>query len=177
MISARTFAGPLLVTLAYVVVYYALIANQLRVKTRLRRAYRARGETFDRYFNTDREMLAADRYVGNMLEHMPTFLLLLWLNAVFVDPRSASVAGAAYASGFAPYLPLLPHVTDRHVRSFTLAGDVAEVTAQMIELRSAGVDDIIVMPFAAEGSTIEDTITKFGSQVWPAVQAAEKARA
>ena len=89
----------------------------------------------------------------------------------------ASVAGAAYASGFAPYLPLLPHVTDRHVRSFTLAGDVAEVTAQVIELRSAGVDDVIVMPFAAEGSTIEDTITKFGSEVWPAVQAAEKARA
>jgi len=89
----------------------------------------------------------------------------------------ASVAGAAYASGFAPYLPLLSHVTDRHVTSFTLAGDVAEVTAQVVELRRAGVDDVIVMPFAAEGSTIEDTITKFGSEVWPAVQAAEKARA
>jgi 5,10-methylenetetrahydromethanopterin reductase len=89
----------------------------------------------------------------------------------------ASVAGAAYASGFAPYLPLLPHVTDRHVTSFTLAGDVAEVTAQVVELCRAGVDDVIVMPFAAEGSTIEDTVAKFGSEVWPAVQAAEKARA
>jgi 5,10-methylenetetrahydromethanopterin reductase len=89
----------------------------------------------------------------------------------------ASVAGAAYASGFAPYLPLLPHVTDRHVTSFTLAGDVAEVTAQVIELRRAGVDSIIVMPFAAEGSTIEDTISKFGSEVWPTVQAAEQGRA
>ena len=94
--SPRTFAGPLLVTVAYVVVYYLLIANQLRVKTRLRRAYRARGESFDRYFNTDREMLAADRYVGNMLEHMPPFLVLLWLNAIFVGPRGASFAGAAY---------------------------------------------------------------------------------
>jgi 5,10-methylenetetrahydromethanopterin reductase len=88
----------------------------------------------------------------------------------------ASVAGAAYASGFAPYLPLLPHVTDRHVTSFTLAGDVAEVTAQVLELRRAGVDDVTVMPFAAEGTTIEDTITKFGLEVWPAVEAAEKAR-
>jgi 5,10-methylenetetrahydromethanopterin reductase len=88
----------------------------------------------------------------------------------------ASVAGAAYASGFAPYLPLLPHVTDRHVTSFTLAGDVAEVTAQVLELRRAGVDDFTVMPFAAEGTTIEDTITKFGLEVWPAVEAAEKAR-
>jgi hypothetical protein len=95
-VAARTFAGPLLVTAVYVVVYYVLITNQLVVRTRLRRAYQARGEKFDRYFNTDREMLAADRYVGNMLEHMPAFLLLLWLNAVFVDPRSASWAGAIY---------------------------------------------------------------------------------
>lgn len=94
--SPRTFAGPLLVTAAYVVVYYLLISNQLRVKTRLRRAYQARGETFDRYFGADREMLAADRYVGNMLEHMPAFLLLLWLNAIFVSPRRATIAGAAY---------------------------------------------------------------------------------
>jgi hypothetical protein len=96
MISARTFAGPLVVTVAYVVVYYLMITNQLLVRTRLRREYRARGESFDRYFSTDREMLAADRYVGNMLEHMPAFLLLLWLNAVFVDPRSASIAGGVY---------------------------------------------------------------------------------
>jgi len=94
--SARAFAGPLLVTIGYVLVYYLMISNQLRVKTRLRRAYRARGEVFDRYFNTDREMLAADRYVGNMLEHMPPFLALLWLNAVFVGPRGASFAGGAY---------------------------------------------------------------------------------
>jgi len=101
--SPRTLAGPLLVTVAYVVLYYLLFANQLRVKTRLRRAYRARGETFDRYFNTDREMLAADRYVGNMLEHMPAFLVLLWLNAIFVGPRGASFAGAAYLVSRALY--------------------------------------------------------------------------
>ena len=95
-LSARTYAGPLLVTVAYVVWYYALFTNQLRVKTKLKRAYRARGEKFDRYFGADREMLAADRYVGNMLEHMPTFLLLLWLNAIFVDPLSATIAGAVY---------------------------------------------------------------------------------
>lgn len=96
MMSPRPFAGPLLVTVVYVVVYYLMVANQLRVRTRLRRAYHARGETFDRYFNTDRDMLAADRYVGNMLEHMPAFLVLLWLNAIFVGPRGASVGGAAY---------------------------------------------------------------------------------
>ncbi len=95
-LSPQTFAGPLLVTVGYVVVYYLMIANQLRVRTRLRQAYRARGETFDRYFNTDREMLAADRYVGNMLEHMPPLLALLWLNALFVGPRGAAFAGAAY---------------------------------------------------------------------------------
>ena len=96
MISARTYAGPLLVTVAYVVWYYLMITNQLRVRTRLKRAYRARGEKFDRYFGEDREMLAADRYVGNTLEHMPTFLLLLWLNVIFVDPLGATIAGAVY---------------------------------------------------------------------------------
>ena len=96
VIARRSFSGPLLVTVAYVVTYYAMIVNQLRVKTRLRHEYRARGETFDRYFSNDREMLAADRYVGNMLEHMPPFLVLLWLNAVFIGPRGATVAGGAY---------------------------------------------------------------------------------
>jgi 5,10-methylenetetrahydromethanopterin reductase len=83
-----------------------------------------------------------------------------------------SVAGAAYASGFTPYLPLL-----RHVTSFTLAGNVQEVTQQVLSLRKAGVDSIMVMPFAAEGTTIEDTIARFGLEVWPAVQAAEGKRA
>jgi uncharacterized membrane protein YecN with MAPEG domain len=96
VISARTYAGPLLVTAVYVVLYYLMFANQLRVRMRLRRAYRARGESFDRYFGMDREMLAADRYVGNMLEHMPVFLVLLWLNAIFVGPRSATFAGGVY---------------------------------------------------------------------------------
>jgi uncharacterized membrane protein YecN with MAPEG domain len=96
VVSAKGFSGPLLVTVAYVLTYYVLIANQLRVRTRLRREYRQRGESFDRYFGNDREMLAADRYVGNMLEHMPPFLILLWLNAMFISPRSATFAGGAY---------------------------------------------------------------------------------
>ena len=94
--SPRPYVGPLLVTVAYVIVYYLLVSNQLRVKQRLKREFQARGEKFDRYFNTDREMLAADRYVGNMLEHMPPFLALLWLNAIFVGPRGATLGGAIY---------------------------------------------------------------------------------
>jgi hypothetical protein len=94
--SPRPYVGPLLITAAYVLLYYLLFANVLRVRLRLKREYRARGEEFDRYFHTDRQMLAADRYAGNMLEHMPPFLALLWLNAVFVGPRGATIAGAAY---------------------------------------------------------------------------------
>jgi hypothetical protein len=101
--SAHLFAGPLVVTAAYVFVYYALIANQLRVRRRQRREYQARGERFDRYFGADRQMLAADRYVGNMLEQMPPFLALLWLNAIFVGPRGAAVVGAVYVGARAVY--------------------------------------------------------------------------
>jgi 5,10-methylenetetrahydromethanopterin reductase len=82
-----------------------------------------------------------------------------------------SVKGAAYASGVTPYLPLLPMVTDRHVNAFTLAGTPAECAAHIRELREAGADSIIVMPFAPPGGTIENTIEAFATEVWPRVGA------
>jgi uncharacterized membrane protein YecN with MAPEG domain len=88
--------GPILVTLACVALYYVLQLNVARTKLRLHREYAARGERFDRYFGQDRVMLAADRAQLNLLEHMPPFLALLWLNAVFVDPLWATVAGGVY---------------------------------------------------------------------------------
>jgi len=96
MLDATTYQGPLVVTVLYVLLYYVLILRINRTKSRLRRAYRERGEKFDRYFGQDREMLAADRAQLNLLEHMPVFLALLWLHAVFVGPTSATVAGGVY---------------------------------------------------------------------------------
>jgi 5,10-methylenetetrahydromethanopterin reductase len=81
----------------------------------------------------------------------------------------AAVAGAPYAAGVAPYLPLLPLITDHHVDAFALAGTVDEVTEHAIALRKAGADAVIVRPFAAEGGTIEDTIAALGAEVWPRV--------
>ena len=81
----------------------------------------------------------------------------------------ATVAGAAYAAGVTPYLPLLPLITDRHVDAFTLAGTVDEVTEHAISLREAGAQGIIARPIAAEDGTIEETIVKLGSEVWPRV--------
>jgi 5,10-methylenetetrahydromethanopterin reductase len=81
----------------------------------------------------------------------------------------ATVAGAAYAAGVTPYLPLLPLITDRHVDAFTLAGTADEVTEHAISLREAGVDGIIARPFAPAGGTIEETIVRLGSEVWPRV--------
>jgi hypothetical protein len=99
-------AGPVAVTLAYLALYYAFQINILFVKGRLTREYAARGEKFDRYFGQDRELLAADRVQLNMLEHMGPFLALLWLDAVFVGPWNATVAGAAYVAARGAY-PLL----------------------------------------------------------------------
>jgi 5,10-methylenetetrahydromethanopterin reductase len=87
----------------------------------------------------------------------------------------ARVAGAAYAAGVTPYLPLLPLITDRHVDAFALAGTVEEVAEHAIALHRAGADTIIARPFAAEGSTVEETIVKLGSEVWPKVIAASRA--
>ena len=81
----------------------------------------------------------------------------------------ATVAGAAYAAGVKPYLPLLPLITDRHVDAFTLAGTIDEVAEHAIALHEAGVDGVIARPVAAESATIEQTIVTLGSKVWPRV--------
>ena len=80
-----------------------------------------------------------------------------------------AVAAVPYAAGVAPYLPLLPVITDRHVDALTLAGTIEEVADHVVALIRAGIDGIIIRPFAPEGGTIEDTIVTFGSQVWPRV--------
>jgi hypothetical protein len=99
--------GPLLVTIAYFAVYYALHLRVLRTKRRLRGEYQARGIEFDRYHSQDRQMLAADRSVLNMLEHMPPFVCLLWLHVVFVGSLGATVAGSVYVATRAAYPFLL----------------------------------------------------------------------
>jgi 5,10-methylenetetrahydromethanopterin reductase len=63
----------------------------------------------------------------------------------------ATVAGAAYAAGVTPYLPLLPLITDRHIDAFTLAGTIDEVAEHAIALREAGADGVIARPFAPKG--------------------------
>jgi hypothetical protein len=119
--DAAPFAGPLLVTLAYIGLYYAFQVNLLRVKNRLSAEYAARGEKFDRYFGQDRVMLAADRYQLNMLEHMPPFLVLLWLNAVFVGALSATVAGTIYVLARAGYPFALGPYLGRGIRAAVMA--------------------------------------------------------
>jgi 5,10-methylenetetrahydromethanopterin reductase len=84
----------------------------------------------------------------------------------------AQVAGAAYAAGVAPYLPLVPLVTDRHVDALTLAGTVDEVAQHAIALCEAGADAIIARPVAPEAGMIEETIRKLGAEVWPRVEEA-----
>lgn len=102
-LTLETQLGPVLVTLVYLAVYYAFQVNILVVKTRLQREYAARGEKLDRYFGQDRRLLAADRYQLNMLEHMPPFLALLWMNAIFVGPLGATVGGGVYVAARLSY--------------------------------------------------------------------------
>ena len=124
MLDAHDFAGPIGVTAAYVALYYAFQINILRVKTRLGAEAKARGESFDRYFSQDRSLPAADRMQLNMLEHMPPFLALLWLNAAFVGVQSATVAGGLYLAARALYPFALGARLGRGVRALILLSTV-----------------------------------------------------
>jgi uncharacterized membrane protein YecN with MAPEG domain len=106
-LEASVFVGPAVVTLAYCALYYVFMFNLMRVKLRLHREYSARDEKFDRYFGQDRELLAADRTQLNMLEHMPIFLVLLWLHAFLVSSSEAAILGAIYTGSRALYPILL----------------------------------------------------------------------
>jgi hypothetical protein len=89
--------GPLLVTVAYFVLwYYFLFGLQTRTKYRLKARYEKEGKVFDRYFGQDSEMLAADRAVANTQEQMGPFVVSLWLFAIFVSPTHATWLGAVY---------------------------------------------------------------------------------
>jgi uncharacterized membrane protein YecN with MAPEG domain len=123
--TASDYLGPLLITVAYVLLYYVyMVVVVLRTKSRLVREYEARGERFDRYFGNDREMLAADRVQLNMLEHMPPFLVLLWLHAVFVSTTSATAAGALYLVSRLAYPFALGPRVGRGVRALVLTATV-----------------------------------------------------
>ena len=112
---AEQFAGPVVVTLVYFAIYYAAIVNVLRVKVRLAKLHHGAGKAFDRYFGHDRELLAADRIQLNMLEHMPIFLVLLWIHACTVSPQEAAILGAIYLITRAIYPLLLPNRLGRNI--------------------------------------------------------------
>jgi 5,10-methylenetetrahydromethanopterin reductase len=82
----------------------------------------------------------------------------------------APFASVPYHSGTAPFAPLLPLITDRHVDAFTLAGTVDDAVAHVDALLKAGVDSVIILPFAPPGGTVEDTIVSMGKDVWPQVR-------
>ncbi|MGB0591844.1 MAG: MAPEG family protein [Myxococcota bacterium] len=91
------------VTLAYLMLYYVFLLYGLRVKLKMLRECRARGEQFDRYNGDYPELRAADRIQLNTLEHMPPFLTFLWLHAVVVGASSAAVLGWLYVALRASY--------------------------------------------------------------------------
>jgi hypothetical protein len=129
------YAGPVIVTVLYVLVYYGFQIHQARVKLRLAAEYAARGEKFDRYFTQDRQMLAADRYQLNMLEHMPPFLSLLWLHAVFVSPLGSTIGGGIYLAARLVYPLLMGRRLGRGIRETIL---FATVPGYLVILYFAG---------------------------------------
>ena len=92
--------GPVLwVTLAYLALYYLFMLNGLRVKRRLYRECRARGERFDRYGGRYPELLAADRVQLNTLEQLVMFIPAMFTYAWFVSPAWVLLPGGIFLLG------------------------------------------------------------------------------
>ena len=106
--NVHAYTGPILVTVAYFVLWYALLLGLQRgTKYALIAEYAAKGAVFDRYFGQDGRMLAADRAVANTHEQMGPFLVAMWLHALFVSPPRAAVLGGIYVALRAFYPILL----------------------------------------------------------------------
>ncbi|CAN0099101.1 unnamed protein product [Scytosiphon promiscuus] len=86
------------VTAAFVLIFYACIVGQTLAKHKTAASYRARGERLERYYNvTDKEILAWDRIVGNLLEQAMPFLTLFWANIGLAALGYTSHTGVAIA--------------------------------------------------------------------------------
>ncbi len=95
--DVHAYTGPILVTVAYFVLwYYLLLGLQRGTKYALIAEYAANGAVFDRYFGQDGRMLAVDRAVANTHEQMGPFLVSMWLHALFVSSIRAAVLGGIY---------------------------------------------------------------------------------
>lgn len=122
MLDLTQLHGPVVVTVAYLLLWYSLLFGlQTRTKYRLKARYEKDGEVFDRYFGQDAEMLAVDRAVANTHEQMGPFLVSLWIFAIFVSPRYATWLGAAY-------------VVLRSIYPFLLGKRVSKVQSRRVAL-------------------------------------------
>ena len=93
---ANDYASVIWITLIYVGLYYVFLLNVMFAKIRVIKRCKAEGVPFQRYTEHYPELLAADRVQLNTLEHMPPFLVLLWLQAFIVSSESATILGSIY---------------------------------------------------------------------------------
>ena len=112
--DAIEYKGPIIVTLTYCLVYYGFLLNIMRTRISCHKKYNREGKKFDRYFGQDRNMFAADRIQLNMLEQMPVFLILLWLQAIFVSVETATLLGV-YTGSRAAYPFLMGNKIGRDI--------------------------------------------------------------
>ena len=111
----QPYAGVISVSICTVLLYYAFLVRLMVVKISLYREHAARGEDFDRYLSRNPRLHAADRAHLNMLEHLPTFNLVLWLNAWVVSPSSAAAGGTVWLLARAAYPFLVGSTLGRDV--------------------------------------------------------------
>jgi hypothetical protein len=104
------YRSPILVTCAYLLLYYLFIIYQVLTKYSVYFHEKQNSKKPSevklkdiKYFSSNTSILAADRTVGNCLEQMIPFLTSLWMYAIFISPNDASYYGMIYVCTRAYY--------------------------------------------------------------------------
>lgn len=114
--------------------------------------------------------------VGTLVSHYPEFTIFTRAGVEVAPALAAQVAAFRERYGYthdpAAIQELAPLVPDEIVDAFTLAGPPAEIAVRLARIVAGGITHVTIHP-VAPNDDVETTITRFATEVLPAVRAAD----
>ena len=123
---------------------------------------------------SDDERSALDAMRGRLATRLTnTYPKWEYLDELGIEPAQ-TLKDAAAARDVAG---VTAQLSDENVRSSTLAGSVEQVAAHLAGVLTPDISKVTIRPLTFSGQPLEQTITKFIDEVWPAVEKSLAAQA